>query len=165
MPMWLMSKAKGVEKSLEGWARRLLNLDVTSVQTTSLVSLQRAPFSSSFFSIPNHVSTQTFTPSFYHLLVHPEYIERFEPLRREVEDVAAEQGWTRAGMDEMHKIDSFIREAQRMDRPTRFVSSVAETSGPTSVHIFKRRGHPSRHTLGAPAPFRSYCQRYISERP
>jgi hypothetical protein len=45
MLMWLMSEAKGVEKSLEGWARRLLNVDFTSVQTTSLVSLQRAQFS------------------------------------------------------------------------------------------------------------------------
>jgi hypothetical protein len=49
MLMWLMSEAKGVERSLEGWARRLLNLDFTSVQTTSLVSLQRAPFLSLLF--------------------------------------------------------------------------------------------------------------------
>jgi hypothetical protein len=50
MLMWLMSEAKGVERSLEGWARRLLNLDFTSVQTTSLVSLQRAPiFSRHYF--------------------------------------------------------------------------------------------------------------------
>jgi hypothetical protein len=47
--MWLMDEAKGVERSLEGWARRLLNLDFTSVQTTSLVSLQRVPFFSSIF--------------------------------------------------------------------------------------------------------------------
>jgi hypothetical protein len=49
MLMWLMSEAKGVERSLEGWARRLLNLNFTSVQTTSLVSLQRSPFLSSLF--------------------------------------------------------------------------------------------------------------------
>jgi len=90
--MWLMSEAKGVERSLEGWARRLLNLAFTSIQTTSL----------------------TFTQSFYRLLAHPEYIG---PLRREVEDVVAEEGWTRAGMHKMHKIDSFVRETQRMDGP------------------------------------------------
>lgn len=44
--MWLMCEAKGVERSLEGWTRRLLNLDFTSVYTTSLVSLQCAFFSS-----------------------------------------------------------------------------------------------------------------------
>jgi hypothetical protein len=48
------------------------------------------------------------------MLAHPEYIE---PLRREIEAVVAEEGWTRAGMDKMHKIDSFIRETQRMDGP------------------------------------------------
>ncbi len=36
--MWLMSEAQGVEKSLEGWSRRLLNIDFASVQMTSLVS-------------------------------------------------------------------------------------------------------------------------------
>ena len=51
MLMWLMSEAKGVEKSLEGWARRLLNLDFTSVQTTSLVSLQRVSFFSRHYFI------------------------------------------------------------------------------------------------------------------
>ena len=38
MLMWLMSKANGVERSLEGWARRLLSVDFTSIHTTSIVS-------------------------------------------------------------------------------------------------------------------------------
>ena len=49
---------------------------------------------------------------FYRLLAHPEYIE---PLRQEVESVVAKEGWTKAGMDQMHKIDSFVRETQRID--------------------------------------------------
>ena len=48
----------------------------------------------------------------YRLLANPEYIE---PLRQEVEAVVAEEGWTKAGMDKMYKIDSFIRETQRID--------------------------------------------------
>lgn len=48
----------------------------------------------------------------YRLLSHPEYIE---PLRKEVEAVVAEEGWTKAGIDKMHKLDSFVRETQRMD--------------------------------------------------
>ena len=36
--MWLMDEAKGVERSLEGWARRLLMLNFSSIQTTSMVS-------------------------------------------------------------------------------------------------------------------------------
>jgi hypothetical protein len=55
---------------------------------------------------------QTFMQVLYRLLANPEYIE---PLRQEVEAVVAEEGWTKAGMDKMYKIDSFIRETQRVD--------------------------------------------------
>ena len=48
----------------------------------------------------------------YRLLANPEYIE---PLRQEVEAVVAEEGWTKAGLDKMYKIDSFVRETQRLD--------------------------------------------------
>jgi hypothetical protein len=33
-----------------------------------------------------------------------------EPLREEVTAVIKEEGWTKAGIDKMHKIDSFLRE-------------------------------------------------------
>jgi Cytochrome P450 len=55
---------------------------------------------------------QTLTQVFYRLVDNPEYVE---PLRQEVEAVVAEEGWTKAGIDKMHKIDSFIRETQRLD--------------------------------------------------
>ena len=38
-----------------------------------------------------------------------------EPLREEVDAVIKEEGWTKAGIDKMHKIDSFLRETQRVD--------------------------------------------------
>ena len=37
-----------------------------------------------------------------------------QPLREEVEEVVKSEGWTKAGLDQMHKIDSFIRETQRL---------------------------------------------------
>jgi hypothetical protein len=52
------------------------------------------------------------TQVLYRLLAHPEFIE---PLRQEVEIVIREEGWTKAGIDKMHKIDSFLRETQRVD--------------------------------------------------
>lgn len=55
---------------------------------------------------------QTVTQALYRLLDNPDYIE---PLRREVEAVVAEDGWTKAGLDKMRNIDSFIRESQRLD--------------------------------------------------
>ncbi len=51
------------------------------------------------------------TQVLYRLLSHPEYIE---PLRREVDAVIGEEGWTKVGIDKMHKIDSFLRETQRL---------------------------------------------------
>ena len=38
MLMWLMSEAKGVERSLEGLARRLLLVNFAGIHTTSTVS-------------------------------------------------------------------------------------------------------------------------------
>jgi hypothetical protein len=38
MLMWLMSEAKGVERSLEGWARRLLLVNVIGIHSTALAS-------------------------------------------------------------------------------------------------------------------------------
>jgi len=55
---------------------------------------------------------KTFTQALYRLLANPEHIE---PLRQEVEAVVAEEGWTKAGLDKMYKIDSFLRETQRLD--------------------------------------------------
>jgi len=89
MLMWLMSDAKGVERSVEGLARRLLVINFAAIFTTSL----------------------SFTSAFYHLLSNPEYIE---PLRHDIETAVAEEGWTKAAMDKMLKVDSFLRESQRI---------------------------------------------------
>jgi len=48
----------------------------------------------------------------YRLLANPEYIE---PLREEVDAVIEEEGWTKGGIDKLHKMDSFLRETQRLD--------------------------------------------------
>ena len=185
MLMGLMSEAKGVERSLEGWTRRLLGLEFASIHTTSIVSCSARHFSRHHFIVTysNYSLTQTFTQTLYRLLAHPEYIE---PLRQEVESVVAKEGWTRAGMEQMHKIDSFVRETQRLDGPmispsnsfplsaaylltltflaiNSSVYSGIESSCLTSLHIFQRGDHPSRHTLRDSDPFRSYGRRIIPE--
>ncbi|KAH9992075.1 cytochrome P450 [Russula vinacea] len=88
MLMWLMSEAKGVERSVEGLARRLLFINFASIHTTSL----------------------TLTQVLYRLLTNPEYIE---PLREEVDAVIAEEVGRKLDR-QMHKIDSFLRETQRL---------------------------------------------------
>lgn len=42
----------------------------------------------------------------------PEYIGM---LRAEIEPVIAEEGWTKAAMGKMWKLDSFMRESQRLN--------------------------------------------------
>lgn len=48
---------------------------------------------------------------FYELGLRPEYIE---PLKKEIEEKVAEHGWTKEGLDAMWKLDSFLRETQRL---------------------------------------------------
>ena len=43
--------------------------------------------------------------------ISPEYIQ---PLREEVESIIKEQGWTKASIFNMRKLDSFLRESQRV---------------------------------------------------
>lgn len=67
----------------------------------------------------------------YRLLANPKYIE---PLRQEVESVVAEEGWTKVAMDKMYKIDSFLRETQRVDGLTvrTLDSFLSVLSGPST---------------------------------
>jgi len=139
MLMWLMEEAKGVERSLEGLARRLLLVNFAGIHATSL----------------------TFTQALYRLLGNPQYIE---PLRQEVEAVIAEEGWTKAGMDKMHKIDSFLRETQRLDglaslvmsrlvlRPFTFSNGMTIPAG-TLVSIPASAAHTDERTFPNPNEF------------
>jgi len=65
-----------------------------------------------------HTASSVFTHAIYDLAAHPEYVAR---LRKEVEDVIAEHGWTMAAMQELHSMDSFLRESARLN-PTILVA-------------------------------------------
>jgi hypothetical protein len=105
-----MSEARGVERSLDSLARRMLAVNFASIHTTSIVScIVAAQYARHFLSI---CMCKTFTQVLYRLLANPGYIE---PLRQEIEAAVAEEGWTKAGLDKMYKIDSFLRETQRLD--------------------------------------------------
>ncbi|KAG6900185.1 hypothetical protein C0995_004120 [Termitomyces sp. Mi166 len=53
----------------------------------------------------------SFTQALYHLAAHPECIE---PLREEIENVTSNEGWTKSVMGELRKLDSFLKESQRI---------------------------------------------------
>jgi len=56
------------------------------------------------------MALQTFLSALYNLAAHPEYLE---PLREEVDSVVHQNGWTKTAIDEMHMIDSFLKESHR----------------------------------------------------
>ncbi|KAI0050551.1 cytochrome P450 [Auriscalpium vulgare] len=90
MLTWFMNEAKGIEQTTQQLALRLLTVNFAAIHTSSL----------------------SFTHALYHLAANPQYIQ---PLRDEVETVLAAEGWTKAALGKMRKVDSFIRESQRLN--------------------------------------------------
>jgi cytochrome P450 len=68
---------------------------------------------------------QALSHALFDLLSHPEYIR---PLRDEVEEIIRREGWTKSAIDQMNKIDSFVKESQRL-HPIGYCQSFISTSG------------------------------------
>ena len=58
------------------------------------------------------ICRQTFTHALYHIAANPDLLI---PLREEVERVLAEEGWSKAGMAKMRRIDSIMKESLRLN--------------------------------------------------
>ncbi|KAI0060667.1 cytochrome P450 [Artomyces pyxidatus] len=89
MLMWLMEAAKDDDASVVDISRRMLVVNFAAIHTTSM----------------------TLTHALYHLAESPEYVQ---PLRDEVEAVVASEGWSKSALGKMRKVDSFLRESQRL---------------------------------------------------
>ncbi|EKM50926.1 uncharacterized protein PHACADRAFT_262822 [Phanerochaete carnosa HHB-10118-sp] len=87
---WLMEAAEGIEREPRALAARVLAVCFAAIHTFSM----------------------SFTHALYHLAAHPEYTK---PLREEVEAIVAEYGWSKDSLQKMHKVDSFLKECQRLD--------------------------------------------------
>ncbi|KAH9895701.1 cytochrome P450 [Cubamyces lactineus] len=59
-----------------------------------------------------HTSSNSITHAIYHLAERPEYLIS---LREEIEPIIQEEGWTKNAISRMWKLDSFIRESQRLN--------------------------------------------------
>ncbi|KAF8844183.1 cytochrome P450 [Paxillus ammoniavirescens] len=59
-----------------------------------------------------HTSSNSFTQALYELAANPQYIE---PLREEVESIVEKDGWSKGALVKMRKIDSFLKESQRIE--------------------------------------------------
>ncbi|KAF8998395.1 cytochrome P450 [Cyathus striatus] len=86
---WIFEYMNGKEISIETLTKRIFHLNMAAMHTTTL----------------------TFLHALYDLASRPEYIL---PLRQEVEEIVNEEGWTKASVDRMKKIDSFLKESQRL---------------------------------------------------
>ncbi|KAJ3768555.1 cytochrome P450 [Lentinula raphanica] len=58
-----------------------------------------------------HTTSMTFTNALFYLAANPHLAQ---PLREEIEPIVAEFGWTKSAMGKMHKLDSFLKETQRL---------------------------------------------------
>ena len=94
----------------------------------------------------------------YYLAAYSEYIK---PLREEIEAVVNEHGWSKASMGKMRKLDSLLKESQRMTGlGSRMLSFLIRLSlsyvvfsfdGPIHferLHIFRRYHNPRRYLGG-----------------
>ncbi|KAG0704373.1 cytochrome P450 [Suillus ampliporus] len=64
-----------------------------------------------------HTSAQSFTHALFHLATYPQYST---PLREEVSAVINQEGWTKTAMTKLDKMDSFLKESQRLSSTTLF---------------------------------------------
>jgi len=76
---------------------------------------------------------QAVTHALFDLASNPEYLK---PLREEVEEVTNREGWTKAALDQMCKVDSFVKESQRF-RPVSVCKSVFVSKSRFLLCFFK----------------------------
>lgn len=72
---------------------------------------------------------QKLTYALYRLAANPQYVA---PLREEVEACVARDGWSKAALQKMVKVDSFLREVQRVDGLS-YRASHLQPSSPKSL--------------------------------
>jgi len=85
---------------IEGALKR--GLDVNAIARIMLIT--------NFSAI--HTSANAITHALYHLAASPEFVQ---PLREEAEAIIREEGWSKAAMSKLRKMDSFLKESQRLN--------------------------------------------------
>ena len=71
---------------------------------------------------------QSITHVIYDLAARPECIQ---PLREEIEPIIAAEGWTKAAMAKMWKLDSFLKECMRYN-------GIGLSTSPSLAHVCRR---------------------------
>ncbi|KAF8351221.1 cytochrome P450 [Amanita rubescens] len=92
---WLLDVAERDQRSVSNITKRVLFTNFTAIHTSTIAAVQ----------------------ILYDLANHSEYMQ---PLREEIEAVVQEDGWTKAAMGKLRKLDSFMKESMRFS----FLSSL-----------------------------------------
>ncbi|KAH9477625.1 Cytochrome P450 monooxygenase 103 [Psilocybe cubensis] len=87
---WLLEEAKGPQRTIDDLPARILNINFASIHSTSM----------------------GLTSILFDLCMYPEYIE---PMREEVSAIVKAEGWTKSSLAKMRKVDSFVKESQRLN--------------------------------------------------
>ncbi|KAJ7368770.1 cytochrome P450 [Mycena albidolilacea] len=87
---WLLDVAEGNERTAPALAMRILAANAVAIHTTSIA----------------------LTDAIFDLAAYPDHIFL---MREEAEREVATQGWTKAALGNMHRIDSFLRESMRIN--------------------------------------------------
>ncbi|KAJ7269724.1 cytochrome P450 [Mycena rebaudengoi] len=87
---WLLDHAEGEDRATTEIVQRILVTNMAAI----------------------HTSSMAFTHAIFDLTRYPSHIA---PMREEAERIIKQQGWSKAALNSMVLIDSFIRESQRMN--------------------------------------------------
>ncbi|KAJ2915158.1 hypothetical protein MD484_g5266, partial [Candolleomyces efflorescens] len=86
---WLIDLAPLEHKNVEDITFRVMAINFAAIHTTSI----------------------TLTNALLDVAARPEYIK---PLREEMEEIIGNYGWTKEGMGQMRRLDSFLKESSRL---------------------------------------------------
>ncbi|PSS38092.1 hypothetical protein PHLCEN_2v72 [Hermanssonia centrifuga] len=89
MLQWLMDTAEGEEREIRALVMRILTINFAAI----------------------HTSSNSFTHALLILAANPEWVK---PMREEAEEVVSRDGWSKVAIQKMRRVDSFLKEAQRM---------------------------------------------------
>lgn len=107
---WMINDAKGIEGRPDKLAHRQLILSLASIHTTGMAAAH----------------------AMYDLCAHPEY---FDPLRAELLSVLKEDGgWHKATLNKLKKLDSFLKESQRLNPPSQLAFNRVVKHSPLELY-------------------------------
>ena len=91
MAQWMVESARGNDRNPDVLAQNMLFMTLAGL----------------------HTSTNTTVHALFDLCANPDFIQ---PLREEIEQVIGQDGWSTNALSKLKKLDSFIKESQRLNQ-------------------------------------------------